>query len=70
MAGTTIEDLTTLRAKMVERRRQEAYYIGSAHNDERIAKIVSVHLAIEALDAVIAEGKGEAEMLDVSAMIE
>jgi hypothetical protein len=61
MAGTTIGDLKTLRARMVERRRPEAYYIGSADNDGRIAKVVTVHLAIEALDAVIAEGNDEPE---------
>jgi hypothetical protein len=42
MAGTTIGDLNTLRAR-------------------RIAKVVTVHLAIEALDAVIAEGNDEPE---------
>ena len=62
MAGTTtIEDLKTLRAKMVERRRREAYYIGSADNDERIAKVVALHVGLEALDAVIAEGTDESE---------
>lgn len=66
--GKTIDDLTALRAELVERRRKETYWIGGAHHDDRIEKVVQVHLAIEAIDAVIAEGKDEPET-DVSAFI-
>ncbi len=66
--GKTVEDLKALRAELVERRRKEAYLIGSAHHDERIEKLVQVHLAIEAIDAVIADGKDEPDT-DVSAFI-
>ena len=57
----TIDDLKALRAELVERRRKEAYYIGGAHHDERIALVAQVHLAIEAIDAVIAEGGDQPE---------
>ncbi|QRM32759.1 hypothetical protein [Microvirga sp. VF16] len=59
MAGKTVEDLKKLRAELVERRRQEAYWVGGPHHDDRIQKLVQVHTAIEALDAVIAEGEDE-----------
>lgn len=57
----TIEDLKTLRAQLVGRRRKEVYWIGGPHHDDRIAKVVQVHLAIEAIDTVISEGKDEPE---------
>ncbi|MFK8250666.1 hypothetical protein [Ancylobacter terrae] len=58
----TIEELKALREELVERRRSEVYLIGGAHDDGRIAKAVQVHLAIEAIDAVIAGGKGAPEL--------
>jgi hypothetical protein len=60
MAHRTVDDLRELRAKLVERRREEAYWIASEHH-ESIEKFVQVHLAIEAVDAVIATGAGEPE---------
>lgn len=57
----TIDDLKTLRAELVERQRKEVYWIGGPHHDDRIAKVVQVHFAIEAIDAVISEGKDEPE---------
>jgi hypothetical protein len=57
MASKTVGDLRQLRAKLIERRRQEAYWVGSEHHGEGLGKLVQVHQAIEALDAVIAEGK-------------
>jgi hypothetical protein len=53
----TIEDLKTLRAELVERRHAEAYSLGSAHHQGVLEKLVLVHQAISALDAVIAEGR-------------
>ena len=68
MAGKTIEDLRTLRSQMVERRRQEAYRVSDAHDDERIEILMEVHQAIQALNAVIAEGKEGPPEADVSSM--
>lgn len=56
MAGT-VEDLKALRAELVERRSTEVYWIGNAHNYERIEKVAQIQIAIAAIDAVIAEGK-------------
>jgi hypothetical protein len=56
MATKTIADLRKLREELVDRRRDEAYQIAGVHDDERIAKIAYVQLAIQALDAVIGEG--------------
>jgi hypothetical protein len=63
MAGKTIEDLKSLRAKLVERRRQEAYWATEAGPlyETGLAKLAQVDRAIQALDAVIAEGKDEPE---------
>jgi hypothetical protein len=66
--GKTIDDLKSLRAELIERRRTEAYWIGGPHHDERIEKVVQVHLVIAALDAVIEGGEDEPET-DVSGMI-
>lgn len=64
----TVLELKTLHGELVERRRREAYLIGGAHHDERIAQLAQVHLAIMAIETVIAEGKDEPESA-VSAMI-
>jgi hypothetical protein len=56
----TLSELEAVREKLVERRRVEAFRVGGEHNDAQIAKLNSVHTAIQAIDAVIAEGK-EAE---------
>jgi hypothetical protein len=61
MTSKTIEDLQTLRSELVERRRQDVYRISGAQDDDRIGKAVQVHLAIEVIAAVIAEGHGEQE---------
>lgn len=58
----TVEDLKATRAELVERRRQDVYLIGNAHHHERIEKVAHVHIAIAAIDAVIAEGKDEPEV--------
>jgi hypothetical protein len=58
---STIEELKKLRDELIERRRDEAYMVGSAFSDECIAKLNGVHTAIIAIDAVIAEGKDQAE---------
>jgi hypothetical protein len=58
MAGKTVKDLKAVRANLVELRRQEAYRVSGA--PERTHRVlVRAHQAIEALDAVIAEGKDE-----------
>ncbi len=64
--GKTIEDLKSLRAQLVERRRQEAYWAVAtgAYNETGLAKLALADRAIQALDAVIAEGKGEPEEAD------
>jgi hypothetical protein len=60
MAGKTVEDLKGLRSKLVERRRHEAYGVGSEFRHD-LEELVQVHLAIEALDAVIETGADEPE---------
>ena len=57
----TIEDLKEVRSKLVERRRKEAYWLRSPHDDSRIASLSQIQIAIDAIDAVIAEGASEAE---------
>lgn len=59
--GRTIGDLKVLRAELVERRRKEAYWIHGAYHEDRLAKIVDIHTAITAIDAVIDEGQDEPE---------
>jgi hypothetical protein len=61
MAGKTIEDLKSLRASLIERRRQEAYWAVETgpYNETGLAKLAQVDRAIAALEAVIAEGKDE-----------
>jgi hypothetical protein len=68
VAGKKVGDLKAARAMLVERRRQQAYKVSGAHGSARIDRLVRVHQAIEALDAVIAEGKDEPK-LDVSTMV-
>jgi len=67
MAGKTVDDLKELRASLVQLRRKEAYLL-SDDPSRGIEKLVQVHLAIEAMDAVI-EGEGEAPELDPQAVI-
>jgi len=68
MAGKTVEDLRTLLADLTERRRKEAYWAcaAGAYADSNIAKLAQVDRAIQALEAVIAEGKGEPEETETS----
>jgi len=63
MAGKSIEDLKSLRADLVERRRKEAYWAieTGPNNETGLAKLALVDRAIQALDNVIAEGKDEPE---------
>jgi hypothetical protein len=56
----TLDELKAVREKLVDRRRVEANRVGSEHHDTQIARLNSVHTAIQAIDAVIAEGE-EAE---------
>ena len=53
----TLDELKIVREKLVGRRRVEAYRVAGEHHDTQIAKLNSVHSAIQALDAVIAEGE-------------
>jgi hypothetical protein len=69
MAPKTVEDLEALRAKLIIRRRREAYGVYDAPVDERIAKLVHVHLAIGALDQVIDEGEEEPPEPDVPSLV-
>ena len=64
MSGKTVEELKAIRAEIVERRRQEADLLGGADDGDHIERLVHLHHAIEALDAVIISSE-----LDVEAMI-
>lgn len=55
----SIGDLKRLREELAERRRKEVYWIHNAFNYERLEKTAQVELAIQAIDAVIAEGEPE-----------
>ncbi len=68
MEKRTVEHLKALRSELVERRRAEAYLVAGRYRD-RIAILVKVHLAIQALDAVIEEG-GDGPDSDAPAFIE
>jgi len=48
-----LTQLQKLRGALVDRRREEAHSLTSEHEDERIKTLGHLHLAIEALDAVI-----------------
>jgi hypothetical protein len=63
MPGKTVEDLKSLRKELVERRRKEAYWAteSGAFNETGLAKLIQADRAIQALDAVIAEGLNEPE---------
>jgi hypothetical protein len=52
MTTEKLADLQKLREELVERRREEANRL-SAHSDEGTKMLGHLHLAIEALDAVI-----------------
>ena len=68
MASKTVDDLKELRASLTQLRRKEAYLL-SDDPSTGIEKLVQVHLAIEAMEAVI-EGEGEAPAeLDPRAVI-
>jgi hypothetical protein len=68
MAGKTVQDLKALQIELFERRYKEAYRWANTHQDKDMERLVLVHLAIEALEKVIAEGKDGPET-DVSTMI-
>jgi hypothetical protein len=51
----TIDELRALQTALIERRQNEAAAVVGAYNDARIAKLNLVHVAIQALDAVITE---------------
>jgi hypothetical protein len=66
MAG--IEELTALRESLAELRRKEAYVLRD-NPSAGIERLVQIHLAIQAIDAVI-EGEGEAApKLDPDAVV-
>jgi hypothetical protein len=50
-----LAELQKLREELVARRSEEAREVKGAHDDERIKTLGHLHLAIEALDAVIAK---------------
>lgn len=52
-------DINELRGKLLNRLRQEAGLVAGEHHDDRLAKMVLVHQAIQALDAVTAAGGPE-----------
>lgn len=54
-----VERLRALREEMIEHRTALAYRVHGATNYDGMAKLVTVHHAIEALDAVINSGAGE-----------
>jgi hypothetical protein len=69
----TLHELKIVREKLVGRRRVEAYRVAWArcaeHHDTQIAKLNSVHSAIQALDAVIAEGEaGQPSIYETSGL--
>ena len=57
----TVKDLKKLRRELTERRLRTAYRIKSAATDNEIITLAMLHVAIEALDAVIKKGKDEPE---------
>ena len=57
----TVKDLKKLRGELTERRLRTAYRIKSAATDNEIITLAMLHVAIEALDAVIKKGKDEPE---------
>jgi hypothetical protein len=54
MSGT-LEDVKALRAELAARRRDEALWLSTEKNRERVERLVELHFAIEALDRVLAE---------------
>jgi hypothetical protein len=60
LKAMTLDELKAVRDKLVDRRRVEAYRVGGQHHDTQIAKLNSVHTAIQALDAVIAAEEANA----------
>ncbi len=54
MSGS-LEDVKALRAELASRRRDEAFWLSTERNRERVEKLVELHLAIEALDRVVGE---------------
>jgi hypothetical protein len=57
MADKTIEELKLMRAELAERRRTEVAWIAGAYQHDLFEKIGKLQLAIDAIDAVIAEGE-------------
>lgn len=55
----TVEHLKERLAELVEHRVALAYRVHSATHEEGLQKLVLVHQAIEAMEAVIASGAGE-----------
>ena len=61
MPEKTLDDLKKLKAlrqELIEQRRGAAYSALHAQHHEGVARLAQIHQAIEALDAVIAEGQG------------
>lgn len=52
-------EIQELRGKLVERLKREAGYVQGENHDDRLNKLIMVHQAIQAVDAVIAEGGPE-----------
>jgi hypothetical protein len=55
-----IEQLRAVRKQLTDRRQREAAGLVNAHDDERIARLNSIHTAISAIDAVISETEAAA----------
>ncbi|MEQ1956263.1 hypothetical protein [Mesorhizobium sp. CN2-181] len=58
----TVEELKKLKDDLTRQRRIEAYNVTSATNHGQIERLSQVHVAITALEAVIAEGKDTPEV--------
>lgn len=57
----TVDDLRRTCEELVERRRREAYALAGPEDQSGMARLVQLHLAIMALEAVIAEGRDQWE---------
>lgn len=49
----TREELTAMRAELVERLAREAYWI-TPHDDEKLAKVATLKIALDAVDYILA----------------
>ncbi|WP_225766987.1 hypothetical protein [Inquilinus sp. Marseille-Q2685] len=59
MPKKTIEDLKNLHSALIEQRAIEAYRLAGPHHETQLEKLSKLQVAIQAIEAVIAEGKDE-----------